>query len=247
MIDIHCHLMPGVDDGAKDIDEAKRMLQVAKEEGIEKVIVTPHFNSRLKINYDIKFEELRKIAKQEGVMLYKGCEYKLQDALGQKSDLITLADSDYVLIEIVVDFLAEYVLNQIYQLKLSGYEVIIAHPERSFEKKDIEKLIKLRDMNVYFQLTAASIVGAFGRQVQKFSQKLLEKGLCHFIASDAHDDSGRQFYFSEVKNFLNRSYKEKFLSNLLFGQNQEAIINGQGYIQTISPIKENIFKKILKV
>ncbi|ADQ45262.1 Protein-tyrosine-phosphatase [Caldicellulosiruptor kronotskyensis 2002] len=245
MIDIHCHLMVGVDDGAEDLDEAKKMIKLAKKEGINEIIVTPHYTSRLKVIYDNKFEEIQKIALQEGVMLHRGCEYKLQDALVQKSDLITLGGSDYVLIEITQGFLAEYVLNQVYELKLCGYEVIIAHPERSFEKKDIDKLKKLAEMNVYFQLTAASFIGAFGRQIKKFSEELLERGLCHFIASDAHNKSSRQFYFQEAKKYLKDTYNEHWQIDLLFEQNQKAILNGSGEFTAQRLTRKNFLKRLL--
>ncbi|WPX08510.1 tyrosine-protein phosphatase [Anaerocellum danielii] len=244
MTDIHCHLMVGVDDGAKDLDEAKEMIKLAKKEGINEIIVTPHFTSRLKSLYHTKFEEIQKIALEEGVMLYRGCEYKLQDAISQKNDIITLAGSDYVLVEIASGILAEYVLNQVYQLKLCGYEVIIAHPERSFEKKDVEKLIRLRDMNVYFQLTAGSFVGLFGRRVQKFSEELLERGLCHFIASDAHDSSARKFYLKEVKRYLLSNYREKELSDVLLFQNAQSILKNSEIINIFTTSKKNLFERM---
>lgn len=237
--------MVGVDDGANSLDEAKRMISGAKKEGINKIIVTPHYSSRLKFEYDLKFAELKQIAQEEGVMIYRGCEYKLQDALVLKNDLITLADSDYILIEITDGILAEYVLNQIYQLKLNGYEVIIAHPERSFEKKDIDKLLKLKEMNVYFQLTAASIVGSFGRKIQKFSKELIEKGICHFIASDAHDSELRQFYFQEAKLYIKSNYNEHSQIDLLFKQNQEVILKGNGEVKECRFSRKRLIKRLL--
>lgn len=245
MIDIHCHLMMGVDDGAQNLNEAKEMIRVAKKEGINQIVVTPHYSKKLEFMYEEKFNEILKIALEEGVVLHKGCEYKLSDALAKKDDLMTLADSDYILVEITTGILAEYVLNQIYELKLCGYEVIIAHPERSFEKKDIEKLKRLAQMNIYFQLTAGSFIGVFGRQVQKFANELLERGLCHFIASDAHDSNARKFYFTDVKRYLRTNFREKELSDVLLAQNGRSILRNSGQIIVIAASKKNIFERML--
>ncbi|ADQ05493.1 Protein-tyrosine-phosphatase [Caldicellulosiruptor owensensis OL] len=244
MIDIHCHLMVGVDDGAETLEEAKNMIKLAREEGITGIIVTPHYSAKLKFFYETKFKQLQEMSIEEGVMLYRGCEYKLKDALTQKDDLITLADSDYVLVEITSGILAEYVLNQIYELKLCGYEIIIAHPERSFEKKDIDKLVRLSEMGVYFQLTAGSFAGVFGRRVQKFAAELLEIGLCHFIASDAHDSKVRKFYFNEVKRYFKSNYKEKEPLDVLLTRNGESVLKNSGEIVTFSVSKKNIFERM---
>jgi len=246
MIDIHCHLMVDVDDGAETFEEAKNMLKLAQKEGIKEIIVTPHYSAKLKSLYETKFQQLEEIALREGVMLHRGCEYKLKDALAQKDDLITLAGSDYILVEVTSGILAEYVLNQIYALKLCGYEIIIAHPERSFEKKDIDRLVRLSEMGVYFQLTAGSFAGVFGRYVQKFSNEMIEMGLCHFIASDAHDSRIRRFFFNEARKYLKTNYKEKELSEVLLTQNAKKILKNSGQINGYTATRKNIFERIFK-
>jgi protein-tyrosine phosphatase len=238
--------MVGVDDGAKDIDEAKEMIRLAKEEGIKEIIVTPHYTLELKRVYETKFEELQKLACREGIILHKGCEYKLQDAVVQKGELITLADSEFVLVEVTQTFLTEYVLNQIYDLKLCGYEIIIAHPERSFKGKDIEKLKKLGEMNVYFQLTAGSFLGMFGKQAQKLSQELLEIGLCHFVASDAHNSKSRSFCFKETRKYLKTIYTEEGNIDLLFENNPKAVFSKNEKVVTKHFKKRNFFERLFK-
>jgi len=120
-----------------------------------------------------------------------------------KDRLITLAGSDFIWWN-HVRVLGDFVYNQVYDLELAGYQVILAHPERSFTPADLTKLRKLGDMGVYFQITAGSIAGKFGKQIQRFAFKLLKEGLCHFVASDAHNPHSRAFFSSEAKVFFKR-------------------------------------------
>ena len=204
MIDIHCHILWGVDDGPQSPEETEDLLNLAKAESITDIIATAHYSPYLEQVYEEKFEEAASVARSVGINLYSGCEYKLQDALLLKDRLITLAGSDFILVEITSGVLGDFVYNQVYDLELAGYQVILAHPERSFTPADLPKLRKLCDMGVYFQITAGSIAGKFGKQIQRFAFKLLEEGLCHFIASDAHNPHSREFYFHTVLSLFRK-------------------------------------------
>ncbi|WAM33641.1 tyrosine-protein phosphatase [Caldicellulosiruptor morganii] len=238
--------MVNVDDGPQTIDEAEKMLELAQEEGIKEIIVTPHYSARLKNLYESRFEEIKKIASNKGIILHKGCEYSIHDALLEKGKLTTLAGSEYVLIEIKHGFLGDYIFNQIYELRVAGYEVIVAHPERSFAIKDMEKLYKLSEMGIYFQITCGSILGIFGREVQKFAIQLMEKGLCHFLASDAHDSQKRRFYVSDAKRYLIGKYGSKEQVDVLLLQNQQAVIGDITTVKSVAFKKDNFIKMIFK-
>jgi len=100
MIDIHCHILWGVDDGPQLPEETEALLNLAKAEDITDIIATSHYSPYLEQVYEEKFEEAASVARSVGINLYSGCEYKLQDALLLKDRLITLAGSDFILVEI---------------------------------------------------------------------------------------------------------------------------------------------------
>jgi len=248
MIDIHCHILWGVDDGPQSPEETEELLNLAKAEGITDIIATSHYCPYLEQVYEEKFEEAASMARSVGINLYSGCEYKLQDALLLKDRLITLAGSDFILVEITSGVLGDFVYNQVYDLELAGYQVILAHPERSFMPGDLPKLRKLGDMGVYFQITAGSIAGKFGRRIQRLAFKLLQEGLCHFIASDAHNSRSRAFFFQEGLKTLGIFNPTPQTLNTLFHDNAYAILKGDAEIRGIklgrlSPASRNIFRK----
>ena len=234
MIDIHCHILWGVDDGPQSPEETEALLNLARAEGITDILATSHYTPHLEQVYEKKFEEAAGMARSVGINLYSGCEYKLQDALLLKDRLITLAGSDLILVEITSGVLGDFVYNQVYDLELAGYQVILAHPERSFMPADLPKLRKLRDMGVYFQITAGSIAGKFGRQIQRFAFKLLEQGLCHFIASDAHNPGSRAFFYDEAKSILQKKKLAPQAIDLLFRENTSKVLSGEPSIRNVS-------------
>jgi len=158
----------------------------------------------------------------------------LQDVLYSKGKFISLAGSDFVLVEITSGLIGDFVYNQLYDLGLAGYQLVLAHPERSFKAVDIPKLKKLRDMGVYFQVTAGSIAGKFGRQIQQFAFKLLEEGLCHFIASDTHNLRSRAFFFTEARSTLQKKETSPQAINLLFRENASRVLSGEPSIRSFS-------------
>jgi len=248
MIDIHCHVLWGVDDGPQSTEETSALLQLAKAEGVTDIIATPHYSFLLEQVYEEKFQEAAELARSIGINLYSGCEYKLQDALVLKDRLITLAGSDFVLVEIASGVLGDFVYNQLYDLELAGYQIILAHPERSFTPADLPKLKRLGDMGIYFQITAGSIAGRFGRRIERLAFKLMQEGLCHFIASDAHNPRSRAFFLKESRTVLEMYGQAPQTLNTLFHDNACAIVNGDAEVRTIRFAKpllvsRNIFRK----
>jgi len=248
MIDIHCHILWGVDDGPQSPEETEELLNLAKAEDITDIIATSHYSPCLKQVYEEKFEEAASVARSVGINLDSGCKYKLQDALLLKDRLITLAGSDFILVEITSGVLGDFVYNQVYDLELAGYQVILAHPERSFMPADLPKLRKLGDMGVYFQITTGSVAGKFGKQIQRFAFKLLEEGLSHFIASDAHNPRSRAFFFTEARSTLQTKQPSPQAINLLFRENASKVVNGEPNIKSFSlkrsqPSSRKLFPK----
>lgn len=196
MIDIHCHILPGVDDGPTDTEQALAMAKIAVKDGITGIIATPHISDSFLDAEEIarRTKELNQALKQEGIPLtiYPGAELPSHYDLAVWGDY-TLNNGKYILIEFphshfpsVGARLLEEGINQ-------SFWPIIAHPERNpgvmRNPNLLEPLIK---MGVKIQITAESIVGTFGPAIQQCAHYLLRRNLVHFIATDGHPMFNRQ-------------------------------------------------------
>lgn len=201
MIDIHCHILPSVDDGAKDMETSIAMLKMAEEKGTKTIIATPHyFAGYYEADYDNirqKIEELREEAKKQNVNmeLLEGQEICIDHHTIDKFQnkiISTLNRTDYMLLEFPLDKLPKYSIDTIYELKIRGVKPIIAHPERYLFFIEKPTLInQFIEEGCLFQLNTGSIKGIFGKAVQKTALKYIENNLCQFIASDAHSAGKR--------------------------------------------------------
>lgn len=226
MIDIHCHILPGIDDGPKDIETSLKMLKIAEEDGISKIIATPHFYRGFYENeyqdVEKKVKELNEASKENNinVEILPGQEifldkHTLED---YKSGAIKgLNNSKYMLMELPPDILPGYVLDIIYELRLLGVKPIIAHPERYvYVMEDIHILNSFIKEECFFQLNSGSITGVFGKSIQKTAIKLIKNGICDFVASDAHTEGRRKPQIKEAlikMQGLNKENIEKILMN----------------------------------
>ena len=224
MIDMHSHIINGIDDGSKSIEMTINMLKKAEQSGTTDIIATPHFmRGRFEVEYNEvlkKVEELREISRENNIdiNIYAGQEvYYSRKLLEYYNDKIigTINNSKYMLIELpMLEFNIEEVINTIYELQIRGITPIIAHPERykPFIKKPsmINALIK---EGMLFQLNAGSIAGDFGKDVKKTATKYLEYNIYSVIGSDAHRDRGRDTDMGEALNILEVHKKEEFINN----------------------------------
>ena len=224
MIDMHSHIINGIDDGSKSIEMTINMLKKAEQSGTTDIIATPHFmRGRFEVEYNEvlkKVEELREISRENNIdiNIYAGQEvYYSRKLLEYYNDKIigTINNSKYMLIELpMLEFNIEEVINTIYELQIRGITPIIAHPERykQFIKKPsmINALIK---EGMLFQLNAGSIAGDFGKDVKKTATKYLEHNIYSVIGSDAHRDRGRDTDMREALNILEEDKKEEFINN----------------------------------
>lgn len=224
MVDIHSHIINGIDDGSKSIEMTINMLKKSEESGTTDIIATPHFmRGRFEVEYKEvieKVEELKKIVKENNIdiNIYAGQEvYYSKNLLEYYNDKIigTINNTKYMLIELpMLEFNIDEVINTIYELQIRGIVPIIAHPERykQFIKKPsmINSLIK---EGMLFQMNTGSIVGDFGKDVKKTAAKYLEHNVYSFIGSDAHRDRGRDTDISEALNILELPQKKEFINN----------------------------------
>ena len=243
MIDIHCHILPGADDGPRDLDGSLAMARQAVEQGIDTIIATPHhqngryINPRQEVIERVKsFNHTLKQADLELTIL-PGQEIRAYGELledYERGEIVTLGGhSSYVFLEFPSSHVPRFADTLVYDLQLKGLHPIIVHPERNAEIiEHPDKLYELVKKGAAAQLTAASLTGGFGRKIQRFCRQLLEANLAHFIASDAHNTSSRGFHMEEAYQFLEKKYGLDAL--LYFSKNTELLVQGR-HIQRGAP------------
>jgi protein-tyrosine phosphatase len=198
MIDLHTHILPGVDDGLNTEDEAVEFARVAQEDGVRTIVATPHCkegswdNTRDDILAAV--ERLRERLDREGVevRLEPGAEVHLVPELVQRvgdGRALTLGDNGKtLLLELSLSQYPVELENLIFELKLAGLEVLLAHPERiRYFQEDPARYEAVVRGGAFGQITTGSILGQFGSRAKEYSVELLRKGLVHVLSSDAHD------------------------------------------------------------
>ncbi|MBQ9590084.1 MAG: protein-tyrosine-phosphatase [Butyrivibrio sp.] len=233
-IDIHCHIMPGVDDGSPDVNTSMEMLRIAKKNGIERIILTPHHKpmhhnvspSHNK-EYTLKLQEL---ADKEnlGIKLYSGNEIYYSDETMRELEegkISAMADSEYVLVEFHPTNTYKSIHNAIYQVQSAGFFPIIAHVERYSDVLSHPVYVEeLAEMGAYIQVNASSIMGKYGFGISHFTKKLLKKRLVNFVATDAHDCHKRAPEISDCRDYVARKFGDDY-SDRIFFSNPMSIIN----------------------
>ncbi len=193
MRDIHCHILPGVDDGSRDLDESLQMLEAAKNAGVTNIVCTPHCRSPW-FDYDKMWDAYELlVAHADGFPIQMGFEVnymKLMD-LGLKwADYLHFEGSHEFLLELVDGASAEEYDNYerlIFDLQGMGYDIIIAHPERyKAIQNDIELANRLVRMGCRLQASGNCFCGGFTSKRKKTAKKLFDAGLYSYVASDAH-------------------------------------------------------------
>jgi len=205
MLDIHCHILPGVDDGAKDWDTALEMCRIAQQDGITHIIATPHANAqysyhrakhRVVLNeLQTKFPDLRFSLGCEFHLSYENVESALQDP-----DHYTIGDSRFLLTELSDYGTPTQFKEMLFRLHCRGFTIVIAHPERNSILEQYRELAaELVAMGCLLQITGDSLYGAWGRTARKLSEDYLVAGLVSFISSDAHDTRRRPPTLSKAR------------------------------------------------
>ncbi|WP_412520289.1 tyrosine-protein phosphatase [Staphylococcus simulans] len=233
MIDIHNHIIPGVDDGPVDEKSMIDLIKQAAEQNITGIIATPH---HLHYRYNNEFEEVaNKVAKinenekvkELGVTVYPGQEIRITDQLLVDLDngkIKGLNNSKYLLLELPSNQVPSYCQNLIYEIQIRGYVPIIVHPERNkVIAQDINILFGLVNIGALSQITASSLTGELGRKTQKNSMLMIENNLTHFIASDAHNIENRPFGFDKVFSKGKHAYLKDKIESLI--SNNEMLLN----------------------
>ncbi|MGF6953414.1 protein-tyrosine phosphatase [Neobacillus sp. B4I6] len=253
MIDLHCHILPGVDDGARDLSESIEMAKKAVEQGIHTIIATPHhLNNRYenpKQTIIDRVRELNKILLDEKIDLnvLPGQETRIYGEMVEgyeTGEILPIDNTQYVLVEFSSSHVPRYTEKLFYDLQMKGLIPVIVHPERNQEIIERPELLyKLVKKGALTQVTAASVCGDFGKKIKTFSLQLIEANLIHFIASDAHNTSNRTFKMREAFSIIQAKYGNDMV--YLLEENGELMIEGSHvYKEVPERIKKKKFFKI---
>jgi protein-tyrosine phosphatase len=220
MIDIHAHILPGIDDGAKNLEQSLQMARMAVEDGITVMVATPHLfkgrtidlsqlNTKEKILQHVA--KLRQKLYEEKIPLeiFPGCDFPLSfEALQLLDDgqALTINDANrYLLLELPETSLPPATEEICFYLQSKGITPIITHPERHMIIQDMpQKLKRLIDLGCLVQVTGNGLTGGFGRRVKKIARQLLKLGYVHLLATDAHDAKARPPVLSQAVMELSR-------------------------------------------
>lgn len=236
IMDIHCHMLPHVDDGADTYKMARKMLRRASRQGVTKIILTPHYRidyfetSMEKIKEEF-YKMQRMILKMNLDMeVYLGCEYHCHNSMVKRlknGERPTLAGSSYVLVEFSSSHNFRTIRNQVYELIVAGFKPVLAHIERYpclFEDKTLELVEEIVNLGGYIQINANSVLGKSGWKVKKFCRRLMEEDLVSFIASDSHDDVYRIPNLGECADYVEKKMGYDYAKRI-FVKNPRKIID----------------------
>lgn len=250
VIDIHCHILPSIDDGAQSITESINMAKEAVKEGIHTIIATPHHkNGRYENKKESIIErvsDLNHIFQKENIPLtiLPGQETRIYGEMLEdwaKGEILTLNESQYVFVELPSSHVPRYTEQLLFDIQLKGLIPIIVHPERNQEIISNPKVLyNLVNKGTLTQVTAASIAGYFGKNIKKFSLQLIEANLTHFVASDAHNVLNRNFKINQALDVIETTYGSDMV--YMFLDNAELLIEGKSvYREQPVEIKEKKF------
>lgn len=237
MVDMHCHLLFGIDDGSKSLENSLKALESLKELGYTDIILTPHYISDTrytssKSNNLKLLNELKQKIKEKNIdiNLYLGNEifinYDILDLL-KEGEIASLNDSKYLLIELPMSGEFSGYIEVFLELINYGYKVILAHPERYIAfQKDFNKILELEEIGVYFQSNIESITGGYGRHAKKMMKRLLKESKISFLATDIHHaKSSYHDYIKAKKKFLH--YMPSYEYDKLINVNPRKVLNNE--------------------
>jgi protein-tyrosine phosphatase len=233
MVDIHCHILPGLDDGSDCLDTSLKMAEMAVADGITHVIATPHSNSRFTFDFAAvraRAEELQSHL-GERLILATGCDFHLSyenlEAVRKDPSQFTLNQQNYLLVEFA-DFSIPASLDQVlHELRLKGLHPVITHPERNpLIRADSQRLWNWMRLGCLVQVTAQSLTGRFGPPAQQSAENWLDADAVHFIASDAHNLTGRPLRLQEAFDVV-AARRGADVARALFQDNPLAAFEGR--------------------
>lgn len=238
MKDLHSHILYGIDDGAKTIEESLRILESAYKNGVTDIVLTPHYIKNTKYNKNnhdkqILLNNLKKELSKRNIFinLYLGNEIYIDESiveLLEEDEITTINNSKYILIELPLNN-EFFMLNQVLSiLKKTNLIPIIAHPERYMNYyKNYEFFHALIKKGCLFQANIGSLYGKYGKKSKKMLKGMLKRNMIHFLGSDVHSYNSDIYSKNIEKDLLKIVKKQEIVDNLL-NLNIEKVLKNQG-------------------
>jgi protein-tyrosine phosphatase len=236
LIDLHSHILPAVDDGARDLDESLAMGRMAVDDGIQVMACTPHFMPGL---YDNESQDIRyRVAHLNQAFI----EHDINLALVLGSDahmrpdfvsclrdgrVPTLHGSKYVLFEPPHNVKPQRMDELLYNAQITGFVPILTHPERlKWIEQSYDTFVDLAQKGVWMQITCGSLTGRFGKRPQYWAQRMLAEGLISILATDAHNTRSRPPVMSEARDIAASEVGDEEATNLVLTRPECVLENG---------------------
>ncbi len=223
MTDIHSHVLFGIDDGSKSIEESLEMINKLSFLGFNNIICTPHFieGTEYSASNAEKEKIISELKEKTNVNLFLGNEIYIntQIDLFIENGYITPINKKFLLIEFPMHSEINDAKDIFYELKVKGYQVILAHPERySFFQKDYKKITKFKEEGILFQCNYGSAIGMYGHDAEKLMKYLLDKGWVEFLGTDVHHANSKLFdEFAKIETkiikFAGKDYYQEMIKN----------------------------------
>ena len=233
MIDIHAHILPGLDDGPQSMPETIEMIEIARTAGTMAIVASPHSDTQYLYEPD-RIEELLAEAQSRvgpGIALVRGCDFHLMQSNVESAlkdpARYTIGGKCYLLMELS-DMLIFPNTGEIWaELEAAGMRIILTHPERNpLLRQRIELIEEWVAQGRYMQVTAQSLLGVFGPKAFEFATRLLDRGLVHFLASDGHDVKHRPPRLDQGFEWVARRYSPE-LAHLLCVAHPRSVLAGE--------------------
>jgi protein-tyrosine phosphatase len=233
MVDIHCHILPGLDDGAQEESIAREMARMAADDGITHIVATPHANYRFSFEPDVNRQKRDALQRAigESPRLLLGCDFHLSyeniGALRLRPERYTINGLQYLLVEFANTSIPPN-MNEVFLDMIShGVVPIITHPERNpLLSQRPEQMLKWLQAGCLVQVTAGSLLGRFGKRARQATERLLQHRMVHFVATDAHNTTSRPPLLAEGRKTLAAQHGEE-VARALFETNPAAVIAGR--------------------
>jgi len=233
MVDIHCHILPGVDDGSKSWEMSLEMCRLAHEDGVQHIVATPHANYEYSYNRGQLNATLQELQTRfgDGLSFSLGCDFHLSfenlEAAFANPHNFTISGTDYMLVELSDYGIPPRILDSLKYLGEKGITPILTHPERNpIMQNDLRRVQEWTEAGSVVQVTASSVTGFWGDAAKKSAMRLLENRCVHVLASDAHDTKRRTPVLSAARAVLTKHFGEEF-STALVEANPKAIVTNQ--------------------
>ena len=233
MIDIHCHILPEVDDGPKSWDVSEEMCRMAAADGIEHMVATPHANHRYVYDREFLSETLQRLQQRIGhsPRLSLGCDFhlsyeNLQDVMVTPERYV-IASSRYLLVELSNYSIPVQIAETFQKLLGIGITPILTHPERNpILQRAPQQILQWVEVGCAVQVTASALTGAWGEMAWQIAQWLLKRDAVHFLATDAHDTKRRPPVLSDGRDEVAELCGAD-VARALVEENPGAVVRGQ--------------------